>query len=86
MAKKNVTNLKKNLLIVLFAVVAIFVLMILIVPQIPIDAESSQSLIDFVTWFVDLKTHFESNVSLYALVLAVLGSGYYFLVYKPKAK
>ena len=86
MAKKRSKNLSKNIMIAIFLVVAIFALMVVSIPQISTNAESSQALLDFVTWFANLRDHFSNYVALYAFLLAVLSAGYYFLVYKPKAK
>lgn len=71
---------------ILFVVIAIFALMILVVPTINTADITNQSTLDFIQWFVDLKDDLAANVGLYAFMLAGIGVGYYFLAYKPKAK
>jgi len=85
MAKKRSKN-NKVFLTVLFLVVAIFALMVVSIPQIPVTAETNQTMLDFIGWFAGVRNHFADFVGLYAFLLALFGVGYYFLVYKPKAK
>ena len=84
--KNNKASVKKNVLIALFLIVAIFALMVVSIPMITLAADANQSLVDFVTWFVNVRDHFVQYVALYAFLLALLGTGYYFLVYNPKSK
>lgn len=84
--KRSKASTQKNVLTALFIVVAIFALMVVIIPQFTVDPDANKSMYDFVTWFVNLRDHFVDFVALYAFLLALLGTGYYFLVYKPKSK
>ncbi|VEU83142.1 hypothetical protein [Acholeplasma hippikon] len=79
MAKRKSLATNKILLAVLI-IVGIFLFMMMLVPQIPTSAETPESLMKFIEWFVDLRSHFEQYVGLYALIIAVLGVGGYFVV------
>lgn len=88
MAKKSLmkNSTKKKLLTAMFIVLAIFILLVLTVPQITVGAEAAQWQLDFVQWFVDLKDNLSANYGYYLLIGGAGVAAYYFLVFRPGKK
>lgn len=80
MAKRKKLPTNSLAILIVVILVGIFALMMMIVPQLPTSETTSQSMLDFINWFVEVRSHFETYVGLYALILAVLGVGGYFVI------
>ena len=68
---------KRNMLTFILAILVVFILMVLIVPEISytaaIEPDVAGGLEKFVVWFTDVKTWFTDNI--YILLLVLLGVG-----------
>lgn len=66
---------KRNMLIFVLALAVVFILMVLIVPEISytaaVEPEVAGGLEKFVVWFTDVKTWFINNI--YILLLVLIG-------------
>ena len=77
---KDISTVRK----LVFVVALVYGLLLIIVPWITLPVDAAAGLVTFQTHFIDVKEIFVSDVSFLAISAAILGGGYYFLVYKPK--
>lgn len=76
MSKKSSKLSANKVLMIAFAfVLALFVLLVLIVPGITLPTDAVQWQLDFVQWFVDLKDNLAANYGLYILLGGAVVTG-----------
>lgn len=79
------TKAQKKMLLAVTAILAfLFIAMLVIVPLITVPEGATESTLNFVAWFVDLKSAIATDIAFYAFILGLIAVGYYFLVYRPK--
>lgn len=88
MAKKSLMkkSTKNALMTALFIVLAIFTLLVVILPQITLAEGAATWQVDFLQWFVNLKDNLSANYGYYLLLGGAVVAAYYFLVFRPGKK
>lgn len=75
---------KKWLLSALFAVLGLYVILIIAIPYFTLAVSAGATVTAIYDHFVMMKSHLTGDVLFLAIVAGVLVGTYYFLVYKPK--
>lgn len=75
---------KKWLKALLFALAAIYALLIVFVPYFTLPATASAGVTSVYDHFVSMKGHVTGDVLFLILVVGILAGLYYFLIYRPK--
>lgn len=73
---------KKLILKIIFGALTLAALALVAIPLIPTADITNQATLDFIQFFVDVKTNITDNATFYLFLLAVLTGGLVFIVRK----
>jgi len=77
---------QKTALQILFALVALYVILVIAIPHIVLPVTAAAWLVTVHGHFVDVKSAVQSDAAFFGIIAGVIVAFYYFLVYKPKIK